>query len=135
MSSAEAELASAIIAALNGDADVRALLGDPVRMVEATSPKPAYPYLEITRHLSEPAGAAGVEASEHRVDLVVVSRLDGGTDGVRAVAAIRAALAAATLEMAGWRCVLLVPAFSDTLNRGRGLWRAILRMRAVVEAA
>ena len=135
MSSAEAALESAIIAALNGDADVRALLGDPVRMVEATSPKPVYPYLEITRHLSEPAGAAGVDASEHRVDLVVVSRLDGGTDGVRAIAAIRAALAAATLEMAGWRCVLLVPAFSDTLNRGRGLWRAILRMRAVVEAA
>jgi Protein of unknown function (DUF3168) len=135
VSSAEEALESAIIAALNGAADVRALLGDPVRILEATSPKPAYPYLEIARHLSEPAGAAGVEASEHRIDLVVVSRLDGGTDGVRAIAAIRGALAAATVEMAGWRCVLLVPAYSDTLNRGRGLWRAILRMRAVVEAA
>ena len=55
-------------------------------------------------------------------------------DGVRAIAAIRDALRAAELEMEGWRCVLLVPAFADTLNRGRGIWRAILRMRAVVEA-
>ena len=106
-----------------------------MRIVEGTSPKPAYPYLEVARHLSEPARAAGVAASEHRVDLVVISRLDGGTDGVRAIAAIRAALGAAELEMEGWRCVLLVPAFADTLNRGRGIWRAILRMRAVVEAA
>lgn len=135
MSSAEEALESAIIAALASDVDVKTLLGDPLRIAEASSPKPAYPYLEVTRHLSEPAGAAGVDASEHRVDMVVVSRLDGGTDGVRAIAAIRAALAAATLEMAGWRCVLLVPAFSDTLNRGRGVWRAILRMSAVVEAA
>lgn len=57
-----------------------------------------------------------VEASEHRVDLVVVSRMDG----VRAIAAIRDALRAAELEMEGWRCVLPVPAFAGTLSRGRG---------------
>lgn len=135
MSSAEEALESAIIAVLNADADVRVLLGEPVRLVETTSPKPAYPYLEIARHLSEPADTAGVEASVHRVDLVVMSRLDGRTDGVRAIAAIRTALSAAELEMEGWRCVLLVPAFADTLSRGRGIWRAILRMRAAVEAA
>jgi hypothetical protein len=134
VSSAEEALESAMIAALNGDADVLALLGDPVRLLEKTGSRPAYPYLEIARHFSEPSGAAGVEASDHRVDLVVVSRMDGGTDGVRAIAAIRDALRAAELEMEGWRCVLLVPGFADTLSRGRGIWRAILRMRAVVEA-
>jgi hypothetical protein len=135
VSSAEEALESAIVAALNGDEDVRALLGDPVRVVQAMSPKPAYPHLGIARHLTEPAGAAGVEASEHRVDLVILSRLDGGMDGVRAIAAIRAALATAEMDMENWRCVLLVPAFADTLYQGRGIWRAILRMRAVVEAA
>jgi len=102
--------------------------------MEKTGSRPDYPYLEIATHFSEPSGAMGVEASEHRVDLVVVIRMDGGTDGVRAIAAIRDALRAAKLEMEGWRCVLLVPAFADTLSRGRGIWRAILRMRAVVEA-
>jgi len=68
------------------------------------------------------------------VDLVVVSRMGVGTDGVRAIAAIRDALRALELEMEGWRCVLPGPAFADTLSRGRGIWHAILRMRAVVEA-
>ncbi len=43
----------------------------------------------------------GMEASEHRVDLAVVSRMESGTDGVRAIAAIRDALRAAELEMEG----------------------------------
>ena len=132
--SAEEALESAISAALNGDAEVLALLGDLMRLMERTGSRPDYPYLEIATHFSEPSGAMGVEASEHRVDLVVVIRMDGGTDGVRAIAAIRDALRAAELEMEGWRCVLPVPAFADTLGRGRGIWRAILRMRAVVEA-
>jgi methylmalonyl-CoA mutase cobalamin-binding subunit len=62
----------------------------------------------------------GMEASEHRVDLAVVSRMESGTDGVRAIAAIRDALRAAGLEIVGWRSVLLGPAFADTLSRGRG---------------
>ena len=132
MRSAEEALESAISAALNGDAEVLALLGDLMRLMEKTGSRPDCPYLEIATHFSEPSGAMGVEASEHRV--VVVIRMDGGTDGVRAIAAIRDALRAAELEMEGWRCVLLVPAFADTLSRGRGIWRAILRMRAVVEA-
>lgn len=124
-----------MLAALAADAGVRGVLGDPLRILDVGSPKPAYPYLEIARHFSLPAGAAGVEASEHRVDLVAVSRMDSGAEAMSAMAAIRAALAEAELAMEGWRCVLLLPAFADTLQQGRGLWRSILRMRAVVEAA
>ena len=53
MSSAGDALESAIIAALNGDADVLALLGYPMRLLEKTGSRPAYPYLEIARHFSE----------------------------------------------------------------------------------
>ena len=101
MRSAEEALESAISAALNGDAEVLALLGDLMRLMEKTGSRPDYPCLEIARHFSEPSGAMGVEASEHRVDLVVVIRMDGGTVGVRAIAAIRDALRAAELEMEG----------------------------------
>ena len=120
MSSAGDALESAIIAALNGDADVLALLGYPMRLLEKTGSRPAYPYLESARHFSESSWAMGMEASEHRVDLAVVSRMESGTDGVRAIAAIRDALRAAGLEIVGWRSVLLGPAFADTLSRGRG---------------
>ena len=135
MSGAEQALESAIVAALSANVGVRALLGDPLRLLDRASPKPAYPYLEIARHFSSLAGAAGVEASEHRVDLVAVSRMDSGAEAMNAIGAIRAALAEAELVMDDWRCVLLLPAFADTLQQGRGLWRSILRMRAVLEAA
>ena len=57
VSSTEEALHSAIMAALNGDADVLALLGDPMRLLEKTGSRPTYPCLEITRHFSEPSGA------------------------------------------------------------------------------
>jgi hypothetical protein len=54
-----------MLVALNADADVRTVLGDPAR---------------------------SVAVRKHRVDLVVASRMDGGADGVRAIASIRTAL-------------------------------------------
>lgn len=135
MSGAESALESAILGVLAADDGVRALLGDQMRVGELGSPLPAYPYLEIARHTSDPAGGVDAEASEHRVDLVVVSRDAGGVQAKAALAAVRAALATAELEMDGWRCVLLLPLFSDATRQRIGLWRALLRMKAVVEAA
>ena len=134
MSGAEAALEGAIVEALEADAGVVEMLGDPLRLMGRGDPYPAFPYVEIVRHVSEPAGASGVAASEHRVDLVVASRDDRGEAGKAAVAAMRAALTTASFPMEGWRCVLLLPVFSDVLNQGRGRWRAVLRVKAVVEA-
>lgn len=135
MSGAEGALESAILAALRADAGVKALLGDPVRVSEVDAAAPAYPFLEIGRHVSEPSGGVEAEASEHRVDVVVVSRDIGGRQAKQALAVVRAALAGAALEMEGWRCVLLVPLFADATRQRVGLWRALLRIKAVVEPA
>ncbi len=135
MSGAENALEGAIIAALRADVGVRELLGDPVRVAEADAPSPAYPFLEIGRHVSEPSGGVEAEASEHRVDIVVVSRDIGGRQAKQALAAVRAALTGAALEMEGWRCVLLVPLFADATRQRVGLWRALLRIKAAVESA
>ena len=94
MSTAEQALESAILAVLAADESVAAVLGSPMRVLEVESTRPALPYLEIVRHQSVPAGSAGVEASEHRLDLAVVSRLDGGAGSLAAVGAIRSALEA-----------------------------------------
>lgn len=122
-----------MLEAIAADAEVKALLGDPVRVGELGSPLPAYPYLEIARHTSEPSGGVDAEASEHRIDLVVVSRDAGGVTAKQALAAVRAALMSAELEMDGWRCVLLVPVFADATRQRIGLWRALLRVKVVVE--
>lgn len=135
MSGAESALERAVLEALAADAEVKALLGDPVRVGELGSPLPAYPYLEIGRHTSEPSGGVDAEASEHRVDLVVVSRDAGGVMAKQALAAVHAALMSAELEMDGWRCVLLVPLFTDATRQRIGLWRALLRVKVVVEVS
>ena len=135
VSGAEAALEAAILDALRSDASVASVLGDPLRVAEIGGARPAFPYLEIGRHTSELSGGANVAMSTHRVDLVCVSRDDGGVQAKTAVAAVRSALGVAGLAMAGWRCVLLVPVFTDTMRPAPGVWRALLRLKAVVEAA
>ncbi len=132
--SAESALEAAIIAAIAADADVRAKLGDPLRFEEAGAPRPAFPYLEFVRHESRPVGGVDVEASEHRVDFAVVSRVLDGREAMEAMHAVRAALDGAELVMDGWRCVLMLPVYLDATRTRPGLWRALLRMKAIVEA-
>ncbi|MDZ4759632.1 MAG: DUF3168 domain-containing protein [Alphaproteobacteria bacterium] len=132
---AEAALEDAVMARLAGDAGVKVVLGDPVRVLAQASARPAYPYLEVVRHESVAGGGAAADSSEHRLDLAVVAR-DGGRDEAReALAAVRAALAGTALGMTGHRCVLLLPVFADLTPARSGGYRALLRMKAVVEAA
>jgi hypothetical protein len=133
VSSAEAALESAILAMIAADARVQEKLGEPLRFEEAGSPRPAYPYLEFVRHESRPAGGTDAEASEHRIDFAVVSRVLGGREAMEAMNAVRAALTDAELAMEDWRCVLLLPVFLDATRTRPGLWRALLRVKAVVE--
>ncbi|MDP3735843.1 MAG: DUF3168 domain-containing protein [Hyphomonadaceae bacterium] len=135
MSGAEAALEVAILQALRADENVAAVLGDPLRVGEIGGPRLAFPYLEFGRHGSEPAGGADVEMSTHRVDLVCVSRDGGGVQAKEAIATVRSVLGQTSLDMEGWRCVLLVPVFTDAMRPEPGQWRALLRLKAVVEAA
>ena len=135
MSGAEAALEAAMFEALALDVTVAALLGNPLRVAGSGGTAPAFPYLELVRHESADAGGAGVDASEHRIDLAVVSRDAGGVRVKQAMAAVGAALSHAELEMAGWRCVLLVPLFTDAVRSGVQMWRAVVRLKAVIEPA
>jgi len=136
MSGAEAALEAAILSLLASDAGVRAALGDPLRVSEAGEGRPAYPYLEVGQHVSEPRDVAEIEASEHRIDLHIMSRTGGRQAAKGAVAAARAALRDGVLAMDGWRCVLLAPAFTDLMwLRAGNIFRGHLRVRAIVEAA
>ncbi len=133
MSGAEAALEGAILAALAADAGVTTALGDPLRLLEIGSPLPGYPYLEVARMQSQPNNSAGVEGAIVTVDLVVSSRDEGGRSARAAITEVRRALGAASLAMEGWRCVLMLPVFADAVREAIGRWRAILRVRVIVE--
>lgn len=134
MSGAEDALERAVLSLLATDAGVRAALGDPLRISEAGEGRPAYPCLEMLRHVSEPRDAAEAEASEHRLDLRILAR-PGGREAVKAaLAAARDAVRSGSPAMEGWRCILLTPAFSDlTWSRSSNLYQGHLRVRAIVE--
>lgn len=106
-----------------------------IRKAGAGSPKPAYPFLEVARHDSEPVSSAGFEASVHRIDLRVESRDPSGAAAREAIAAVRSALSGDEPEMEGWRCVMMAPVFSDFVQMRFGFWRALLRVKAILEPA
>lgn len=86
------------------------------------------------RHQSEDAGAAGIEAQRHRIDLRIETRPAARDDAKAALQAVRDALAAATAAPAGWRCVLMIPVFADVLEARAGAsFAAVLRLVAVIE--
>ncbi len=134
MSGAEQALEAAILATIAGDAAVAASLGDPLRIADLASPQPAYPFLEFVRRQSESFDSAGCEAYIVTIDLAVVAREEGGGMARSAMAEVRSALREAQLTMDGWHCVVLTPVFTDTVRQAIGRWRAILRLRAIVEA-
>lgn len=125
-----------LLAKLAADAGVRALLGDPPRVFDAATARPSYPYLEIIRHEMEPNGGAEAEADSHRIDLAIVSRDTGRMAMKEALAAVKAALSNGDAPaMSGLRCVLMLATFADMVRGRFGIWRGMVRVKAVVEPA
>ncbi len=135
MSAAEALVEQALLDLLAADAGVQAALGDPIRVKTGDADRPAYPFLEIAAHQSRTTDVAGFAGGEHIIDLAVTSFNDKGQGGLAGLGAVRAALRDARLSMDGWRDVLITPIFADILRAAPGLWRAILRLRIVIEEA
>ena len=133
MSAHEMALQKALIAHLKSDVAVQGLLGEPARVWDAAPAGAAFPQLLIGRSESRPLGADG-GGVEQALTLTVVSRFRG-TEEVKAVlAAVRAALNDADLEVDGVRTVSLGVSFADVFPGADGARTfAVLRVRAVTE--
>lgn len=131
----EEALELAILQALAANDDVKATLGDPPRVFDIAEAAPAYPYLEILRHETRPAGSAGVEASEHRIDLSIASRAGNRKEARAALAAVRSALSGASLSMEGWRCIQMQTLVAELASDPSGAPRIVLRIRCGLEVA
>lgn len=126
-------LQKALIAHLDGDPVVRALLGEPPRIWDAPPDRPAFPYLLIGRSESRPVGAAGC-GIEHGLTLTIVSRFRGTEEAKAVLAALRVALTDAAPAADGVRTISLRPGFADVYPAPDGQRTfAVLRVRAVTE--
>lgn len=133
MSAHEMALQKALIAHLQGDAAVQALLGEPARIWDAPPDRPAFPHLLIGRSESRPVRADG-GGVEHALTLTIVSRFRGTEEAKAVLAAVRLRLADAAVEADGVRTTALRASFADVFPGADGARTfAVLRVRAVTE--
>lgn len=132
--SAVLELERAVLDALRGDAGVRAVLGNPARVFDTDMERPAFPFLEIARHAMEDISGADAAMGRHELDLAVMTSAGGREEAKEAAAAVKAVIDGAGLSIEGYRCVTCTVSFIDVVRASVHHWRALIRVRAVVEA-
>lgn len=132
--SAERALVAAIRAAAMQDSAVQALAGDPARFYDDPPPDVVFPYITLGRAESKPAEASGSAAIEHVLTLHVWSRHGGRAEALDMIAALRAALHNAALDVEGCTLILLLVVFSDVFRSGDGrTTHGVVRLRALTE--
>ena len=131
--SAERALIAALRTAMLAHAGLAGLVG--VRVYDDPPPDVVFPYLTLGRAESRPMDASAVEVLEHAVTLHVWSRHGGRAEALDIIAALRAALHNAPLNVTGRRLVLMFVQFTDIFRSGDGrTTHGVVRLRAITEA-
>ena len=125
----------AAIVGLIGPFGTYRVLGVAPRVFAGDAEKPAYPYLEVSRHAVEDVSGADALMWRHELDLAVMTSVGGREEAWEAADAVRAVIDAGALSVAGHRCVLAAAPFIDVMRSSVHLWRAIVRVRLQVELA
>jgi len=132
--SADTALIAAIRTAAMGAAEVKAHLGDAARFYDDPPADPVFPYVTLGRMESRPADASGAAALEHVVTLHVWSRYGGRAEALGVIAALRAALHDAPIEVNGRKLIFLFVSFTDVFRSGDGrTTHGVMRLRALSE--
>jgi hypothetical protein len=124
---------AALVAHLNGDAGLVALLGGPRVFAQAPAATVA-PWIAVEDARRRDYGVSGPAAHEHRLALVCVSREPGAKQALELAERVAVASEAAALAPEGARLVSIAATSIETLRPGRdGLRRARVVLRAVTE--
>lgn len=113
---------------------VQAILGNPVRLVEAPVKLTAFPFALWRRWESRPIDASLVQSDEHIATLEVVCRQTGADVARQAIAALATCAAEARPNAMGARIVLILPLYSDVMRSADGRsWFGILRLKIIAD--
>ncbi|MEM6899462.1 MAG: DUF3168 domain-containing protein [Pseudomonadota bacterium] len=135
-SSAERDVADAVLQMLRADLDVQSEFGHPARIFESETRQPVFPYVVLERHETRPAGSACVEGMEHILTLGISSRFGGRRLARQAMGAIRLAIQRAHFVIPGQNVVLAYTSYGDVFRtRDRLTLRGLLRIRIITEEA
>ncbi len=126
-------LQSAVIAALEADAALAALLGEGRRIFDAPPRRAPYPAIAIARVESLPYEAALSEGLEQRLTLHVYSRA-ARREAMAIIARLRAVLHHQPIAIAGRRLVLAAVVYADVVrNADLSGFLGLVRLRALTE--
>lgn len=126
-------LQGAIVAALNGDAVLVALLGG-AKTFEHAPPTTAHPWIAFDELRSTTADVSGYETREHRLSLLCVSRQPGTKEALQIAERVIAVLDDAALALTGHRLVNLGVISVEIQRSGKEpLRKARVSLRAVTE--
>jgi hypothetical protein len=113
---------------------VQAILGNPVRLVEAPVKLTAFPFALWRRWESKPIDASLVQSDEHIATLEVVCRQTGADVARQAIAALATCAAEARPNAVGARIVLILPLYSDVMRSADGRsWLGIVRLKIIAD--
>lgn len=116
------------------DSAVQAVLGNPVRLVEAPAKLTAFPFAVWRRWESRPINASLVQSDEHIATIEVVCRQMGADIARQAVVALATCAAEASFNAVGARIVLILPLYSDVMRSADGRsWLGILRLKIIAD--
>lgn len=101
------DLQTAIVAVLRANADLKTLIGDPIRLYQDVPADAVFPYVTIGEAQVVPDFAECIDGSEVFPVFHIWSRASGFTEAKKIAATIWAALSSATLTMTQNRCILL----------------------------
>ncbi len=131
---AEAAVLTGLLEMLRDDAEVRAVFGDPPRVFDDETERAAFPFAQVEKHETAPAGASGVSAIEHKITIGVLTRYDGLIGAKAAIGALRAAVERTALNVIGQHVVLSHTVYADVMRRrDRRAFRGVVRIRIITE--
>jgi hypothetical protein len=133
VSAVETQLIKALRDTLSAVAAVTVLLGDPMRIAQASGDRLAFPFLRFGEIETMPNDSASAAGWVHQLTLEITTRADRD-EALAALHAVRSALHAARPVMADFAMSILT-VDAATLSRGDDplTWRALVRLRAFTE--
>lgn len=127
-------LQTALLARLNEDPNLGAVLGSPVRLYDDIPDQPQFPFVTFDRANASPVNAEHAGALEHILTLKVWSRYGGRREALAGLHALRNAIDDAAFTLDGHQLVNIHTTFSDVFRvRTSRIFEAILNLRAVTE--
>jgi hypothetical protein len=129
-----ATVQQAVLYALRQDARVKAVFGDPARLIDDESEAPAYPFARLESHSVRDVSTSQVAAQDHVLAFNVFLRSGGFQAADDAMRALRDTAEQAAPQPLGAAIILIQTLQCEILRAPQaGAFRGTLRLRIVSE--